>query len=89
MCPHTTRKGPESLKKGHRRSLPTGQDDCAGGRGTHPQQLPVAADKDADVVLAVPPLGHGQVAAVPGKGNSCHEEERAWNRGARQEEGQR
>lgn len=37
----------------------------------HPQELPVAADKDAHVVPAVPSLRQGQVAAVPGKGYSC------------------
>lgn len=40
----------------------------------HPQQLPVAAHEDAHVVLAVPPLSQGQVAAVPGEADACPEE---------------
>lgn len=68
--------GPESLRTGAP-APPTRGGQRSGGRGAHPQQLPVAADEDADVVLAVPPLGQGQVAAIPGKGDSCQEEDRA------------
>lgn len=72
--------GPESLRTGAP-APPLGEDSGPGGRGAHPQQLPVAADEDADVVLAVPPLGQGQVAAIPGKGDSCQEEDRAGIKG--------
>lgn len=51
----------------------------------HPQQLPVAAHEDAHEVLAVPPLGQGQVAAVPGKADSCRGEGRARVRQAQRE----
>ena len=43
-------------------------------RTPYPQELPVAADEDAHVVLAVAPLRQRHVAAVPGKGDPWRED---------------
>lgn len=39
--------------------------------GLYPQELPVTAHKETDVVLAVSPLGQGHVAAVLRERDSC------------------
>lgn len=84
---HATPRAPDGLKNAHctravRSAVPSARRRLARPREPHPQQLPVTAHEDAHEVLAVPPLGQGQVAAVPGEADSCRGEERAWSQGA-------